>query len=612
MDGYAGRILKVDLGSGGSRVEELPLGLAEEYIGGRGFAAKLLYDEVPKEADPLGPDNRVVVAAGPLSGLLVPGAGKTTFAAKSPATNGYADSNVGGHLSPAMKYAGYDAVVIRGISGEPAYLCIDDDRVEVRDASRYWGLGCFDAEERLKADLGEDFEVAVIGPAAEKLVKFACISHDYGRQAGRAGIGAVMGSKRLKAIAVRGTGGVEVADMEAYREFACQMFQACKESESLEVWQRYGTAGVTLWANEIGAFPTRNFRSGSFEGHRNLSGENMRERIVVTDKGCFACPSPCGKYSWLSRYGVHVEGPEYETTALFGGSCALSDIEDVAYANYLCDHHGLDTISTGNVIAFAIECFEKGVITREDTGGMDLAYGDSPSIFALIERIGRREGIGDLLAEGVRAVSEKLGNGTADYAIQVKGLEVSGYESHNAPSMMLAYMTCDVGAHHNRAWSITYDIETGRDTVTRDKADKVIELQHIRPLFDCLGTCRLQWVEIGFPLELYPPMVRAVTGLDRSLSDLLHISERVWNLTRCFWIRENQGFGRSWDMPPARYWKDEMVDGPTQGTKLTLDQIGQLLDYYYERRGWDDQGIPTPEKLAELDLLGVVGEDLAG
>ncbi len=612
MDGYAGRILKVDLGSGGSRVEELPLGLAEEYIGGRGFAAKLLYDEVPKEADPLGPDNRVVVAAGPLSGLLVPGAGKTTFAAKSPATNGYADSNVGGHLSPAMKYAGYDAVVIRGISGGPAYLCIDDDRVEVRDASRYWGLGCFDAEERLKADLGEDFEVAVIGPAAEKLVKFACISHDYGRQAGRAGIGAVMGSKRLKAIAVRGTGGVEVADMEAYREFACQMFQACKESESLEVWQRYGTAGVTLWANEIGAFPTRNFRSGSFEGHRNLSGENMRERIVVTDKGCFACPSPCGKYSWLSRYGVHVEGPEYETTALFGGSCALSDIEDVAYANYLCDHHGLDTISTGNVIAFAIECFEKGVITREDTGGMDLAYGDSPSIFALIERIGRREGIGDLLAEGVRAASEKLGDGTADYAIQVKGLEVSGYESHNAPSMMLAYMTCDVGAHHNRAWSITYDIETGRDTVTRDKADKVIELQHIRPLFDCLGTCRLQWVEIGFPLELYPPMVRAVTGLDRSLSDLLHISERVWNLTRCFWIRENQGFGRSWDMPPARYWKDEMVDGPTQGTKLTLDQIGQLLDYYYERRGWDDQGIPTPEKLAELDLLGVVGEDLAG
>lgn len=612
MDGYAGRILKVDLGSGSSKVEELPLGLAEEYLGGRGFAARLLYDEVPRGADPLGPDNRVVVAAGPLSGLLVPGAGKTTFAAKSPATNGYADSNVGGHLSPTMKYAGYDAIVVGGISRGPVYLYVDDDRVEIRDASRYWGMGCLDCEQQLKADLGEDFEVVTIGPAAEKLVRFSCISHDYGRQAGRGGIGTVMGSKRLKAIAIRGTGGVKVADMEAYRDSASQMFRACKESESLEVWQRYGTAGVTLWANEIGAFPTRNFRSGSFEGHRSLSGETMRERIVVTDKGCFACPSPCGKYSRLDNYGVHVEGPEYETTALFGGSCALSDIEDVAYANYLCDHYGLDTISTGNIIAFAIECFEKGVITRKDTGGMDIAYGDSASVFALIERIGRREGIGDLLAEGVRAASWKLGRGTSDYAIQVKGLEVSGYESHHAPSMMLAYMTCDVGAHHNRAWSITYDIETGRDTVTGDKADKVIELQHVRPLFDCLGSCRLQWVEIGFPLELYPPMVRAVTGLDRSLADLLHISERVWNLTRCFWIRENRGFDRSWDMPPARYWKDEVVDGPTQGTKLTVEQIEQLLDYYYERRGWNDRGIPTREKLAELDLLEVVGESLAG
>ena len=602
LDGYGGQVLRVNLGDGTIGKSELDPELARDYLGGRGFAAKILYTELKGRTDPLGEDNKLIVAAGPLSGLLIPGAGKTTFAAKSPATGGYADSNVGGLFSAEMKYAGYDLVILEGTSAEPVYLYIDDDTVELRDANAWWGLGSITTETALKRELGEEFQIAVIGPGGENLVNYACISHDFGRQAGRAGVGAVMGSKKLKAIAVHGTKSIAVADVDEFRRIGREMYDYCKASDAWDVWVRLGTAGVNVPSNEWGSFPTRNFQSGYFEEIENMTGELMREKIVITDKACFACPCACGKYSYSKKWDVYVEGPEYETAAFLGADVGVSDIEDVAYANYLCDELGIDTISAGNVIAFATECFEKGIIGSQDTGGLELSFGDSEAVFELIQKIARREGIGDVLAEGVKHAAEVFGRDSADFAMHIKGLEISGYDSRNAPAMMLAYMTADVGAHHNRAWAITYDIEVGRDLITEDKAAKVIELQHIRPLMDCLGTCRLQWVELGLPLDYYAPAMKAITGLDRSWDDLLHVSERVWNLTRAFWMREIEGFGREWDYPPPRWYKDPVATGPTKGKFIAREDVDKLLEMYYEQRGWDHDGIPSREKLDSLGL----------
>jgi aldehyde:ferredoxin oxidoreductase len=602
LNGYGGQVLRVDLTRGTVDRSELDASMARDYLGGRGFAAKVLYSELEKGTDPLGEANKLVVAAGPLSGLLIPGAGKTTFAAKSPATGGYADSNVGGLFSAEMKYAGYDLIIVEGVSPEPVYLFIEDDEVELRDASGYWGQGAITAETALKKDLGEQFQIAIIGPGGENLVKFACICHDFGRQAGRAGVGTVMGSKKLKAIAIRGTKSIPIADVGEFRRVGREMYDFCKASDGWEVWVRLGTAGVNVPSNEWGSFPTRNFQTGHFEDMDKMTGEYMREKIVVTDKACFACPCACGKYSYTKKWDAYVEGPEYETAAFLGTDVGVSDIEDVAYANYLCDELGVDTISTGNVIAFATECYEKGVIGTRDTDGLQLSFGDPEAVFELIQKIARREGIGDTLAEGTRHAAQAFGGDSMHYAMQIKGLEISGYESRDAPAMMLAYMTADVGAHHNRAWAITYDIEVGRDAVTEDKAAKVIELQHIRPLIDCLGTCRLQWVELGMPLNLYVPAMKAITGVDRSWEDLTHIAERVWNLTRSFWVREIDGFGREWDYPPPRWYTDPVPTGPSKGKLVSRENVEKLLDMYYGQRGWSDNGIPTREKLDQLGL----------
>jgi aldehyde:ferredoxin oxidoreductase len=505
-------------------------------------------------------------------------------------------------FSAEMKYAGYDLIIVEGVSPEPVYIYIDDDTVELRDASEYWGQGAITAETALKKQLGDDFQIAVIGPGGENLVKFACICHDFGRQAGRAGVGTVMGSKKLKAIAIRGSKSIPVADVDEFRRVGREMYDYCKASDAWDVWVRLGTAGVNVPSNEWGSFPTRNFQSGHFDDMDKMTGEYMREQIVVTDKACFACPCACGKYSYSKKWDVHVEGPEYETAAFLGADVAIRDIEDVAYANYLCDELGIDTISAGNVIAFAMECFEKGIIGVQDTDGLALSFGDPEAVFELIKRIASREGIGDVLAEGVRHAARVFGGGSSDFAMEIKGLEISGYDSRNAPAMMLAYMTADIGAHHNRAWAITYDIQVGRDAVTPDKAAKVIELQHIRPLLDCLGGCRLQWVELGMPLDYYVPAMKSITGIDRSWEDLMLAAERVWNLTRAFWVREMEGFGREWDYPPPRWYTDPVQTGPTKGKLVTKENVDKLLDMYYEQRGWTENGIPTREKLDQLGL----------
>ncbi len=603
MNGYAGSLLRVDLTKGTSTVETLDPSMVRDYLGGRGFAARILYDEIPAGADPLGLDNKVVIASGCLSGTLVPAGGKVVFASRSPATGGYGESSMGGHVASEMRYAGYDVIVLQGVAPRPSYLYINNGTVEIRDAAVFWGKGAIETETALKQELGEEFQISTIGPAGENRVAFACINHDVGREAGRTGIGAVLGSKNVKAVAIRGTKSIPVADFPKMVEIGKQMYKACFDAPAFHGFVRYGTAQTVPACNGIGGFPTRNFQSGFTDGHESLSHEVMRQEIVINDKSCFSCPLSCGKYSHASteRYDVYVEGPEYETTALIGGNCALLDIKDVAYANYLCDELGMDSISTGVVISFAMECFEKGIITEKETGGIEARFGRLDAFVDLARKIALREGIGNLLADGARQAALALGGGSESFAIHVKGLEVSGYEPRKAPAMMLSYMTADIGAHHNRSCAIWYDVSVGRETL-EGKAKRVIEYQHMRPVFDLLGVCRLPWVDIDFDAAWYPRILKAVIGRPLGWNELNHISERIWNLTRMFWIKHVPGFGRQDDMPPARWFQEPVAGGPTEGAFIPRAQVERLLDDYYSLRGWDSDGRPTPHKLASLGL----------
>lgn len=603
MNGYMGKILRINLTTSEIKKEDLPEDLVKNYLGGRGFAAKILFDELKPGTDPFGPENKVIVSAGPLTGVFVPGTGKVTFASKSPATNSYGDSNMGGHFGPELKYAGYDTIIIEGKSDKPVYLYIDDDTVEIRSATEYWGKGSIQTETFLKAFLGDEFQIATIGPAGENKVFYACISHDFGRQSGRCGIGAVLGDKKVKAIAIRGTKSIPVHDFKKFEKVGKELFRHCQAHPALKEWQDYGTPSVTVWANENGIFPTKNFSTGFFEDYKGLSATEMRKKVVVTDKACMGCPMCCGKYSHVQKKGreSYAEGPEYETIALMGGNCAIGDIEDVTYLNYIADELGVDTISAGNVLGFLMECFEKGIVKKKDLDDIELKWGDVDASVKILKKISVREGIGDLLANGVKAVAKKFGKGSEKFAMHIKGLEWSGYESRNAPAMLLSYMTADIGAHHNRSWAITHDIAFGREKL-ESKAEKTIELQHIRPLFDTLDLCRLQWVELAVPLEKYAEFFQALTGINYSWADMLKISERIWNLTRLFLIRENKAVGREIDMPPARIYEEAVPTGATKGKLTKLKDIETLLDNYYKLRGWDKNGYPTPGKLKELGL----------
>jgi aldehyde:ferredoxin oxidoreductase len=625
MYGYAGLILRVDLSNTTVRKEPLPESLAEDFIGGRGFVAKMLYDELPSGIGAFDPENMLIAATGPLTGHFLPASGKTHFGTKSPATGGYADSNMGGHFGPQMKYAGYDVLVITGKAECPSYLFIDDDRVEIRPAAEYWGQGSLTAEKNFKDHLGDDYQIITIGPAGENLVRYACISHDFGRQAGRTGVGAVMGSKHLKAVAVRGSGSIAVADLkEAYAK-GKEAYRKVKAKPGFEGWTPEGTAGITNWTNEVGVFPTRNFQTSYAEHYKDINGKAVLERLKITDKGCFGCPTPCGKYghTQTSLGSAYVEGPEYETIALFGGNCVLKTIEEVAYANYVCDELGIDTISAGVVIGWAIECFQKGILTRDEIG-RTIDFSDLDSVVYLLHKIAGREGIGDLLAAGVKMAAEKTGKGSERFAIHVKGLEWSGYECRNAPSMMLAYMTADVGAHHNRAWVLGHDVagawtsvhdliasgggdEAQPKAIVSDRSVKyVIDSQHTRSLFDALGNCRLQMMELGFEEEHYAELYSLITGRTQSWQDLLKISERIWQLTRAFSVREIPDFGRHLDLPPARLTEEPIADGPNRGHVMPEEDINQLLTWYYTARGWNESGIPTRETLISAGLAEVV------
>jgi aldehyde:ferredoxin oxidoreductase len=607
MNGYAGTVLRVNLETG--KINKTPTSpeLARDFVGGRGFGVYYLFKEVPKGADPLGPENKLIISTGPFSGMLVPGGGKCDWTTKSPLTGGYADASMGGHFTAEMKYAGYDTIILEGISPKPVYLLIENEKVQILDASALWGKGAIDLEVELKHKYGEEYQIAAIGPGGENLVAYACINHDFGRQAGRGGVGAVMGSKRVKAIVIRGTKSVPVADLDGYRKAGMALYKACKDAEGLAEWTRYGTTVVTSWCDEVGALPTRNFSAGSFEGIGSINGQAMRKEIVITDKGCFGCPCPCGKYSNMKRYNTQVEGPEYETIGLMGSNLGIADIQAVAEANRLADDLGIDSISAGSCIAWAMEAYEKGILTKEDIDGLDLKFGNIEAVFTAIHKIAHREGkLGALLAQGVKRAAQQTGKGSEKFAIQVKGMEQSAYATHNATAMLLAYMTCDVGAHHNRSWAITYDLQVGRELVVPEKVARIIWLQNFRPMFDVLGSCRLQWVELSIDRNLYEPALEAITGIHRTWQDIEAVGDRIWNLTRMFWIRENEGFDRSWDLPAPRFYEEAPKTGATKGQITKFEDVQRLLDMYYDQRGWDSTGIPTPATLDRLNITSLV------
>lgn len=602
IPGYGGSMLRIQLTDRRAETSPTPESWIRDYLGGRGFVARAFWDEIRPGTDPLGPDNKLFIAPGPYSGQFFSSTGKVEFGTLSPATGGYGDSNMGGHFSLELKQAGIDLVILEGVSGSPVTVVIDNGQVTFRDASAYWADTTFDTERRLKQELGEEWQIAVIGPAALHGVLFACIQHDFGRQAGRTGVGTVMGSKRVKAIAVRGTRDVPMHDTPGAFAAGQTMLNEVMAQPGFLHWQPYGTPEVVPWANKVGAFPTRNFQTGVLEGFQGLDGPTMKARLTEIDKGCTCCAIPCGKWGTgrLNGQAMPQEGPEYEAIALVGGNLGIADIQQVAYLNGLADELGLDVISAGNVVAWTMECYERGLLGAEEIG-RPLRFGDAGAAAWMFREIAYGRGFGRVLGQGVRHAAGQVGRGSERFAMHVKGLEISGYEARYAPAMMLSYMTADVGGHHNRSWAITYDIATGQESFD-GKAERVVWLQHVRPLFDALGCCRFPWVEAGYEPEKYAGFMAHITGTACTWDDLLRISERIWNLTRMISLRHVPGFGRAYDYPPPRWMEEGATSGPVAGKHFTRAQVDDLLDRYYALRGWNRDGVPTPEKLAELGL----------
>ncbi|MEM1658481.1 MAG: aldehyde ferredoxin oxidoreductase family protein [Candidatus Jordarchaeales archaeon] len=604
--GYIGRMLVIDVSDGSYKVIDWTTEKNEwlKFVGGRGFGAKIVWEQTGKHTSPLGPENVLVMAAGPLTGLPVPGP-RISVCSLSPLTGIWGDSAVGGFAGLKLKQCGYDAVIIKGRRKKFAYLYISEDCVELRDASHLVGKGSIEAQEELRKEHGSGVATLTIGPAGENLVLFACITSDYGRQSGRTGTGAVMGSKGLKAVVFDGDRDVPVADG---RELL-RLLEEAKErimTENHELYRqfsKYGTMMTFDWAQDVACLPTRNFRESVFDGAEGINASSVEEKVMMGKRACYACPISCRTISEVKLDGetFYLDGPEYETMALLGSNLGISNVYDLVVAHYLCDHYGMDAISAGVVVGFAIECAQRGLLKLD---GLKPDWGDRETIFSLLESIAFRRGIGGILAEGVKKAAEIIGGGCENYAMHVKGLEQSGYETRAAPGMSLAYGTCDVGAHHNRSTIIGWESRNDRLGTGRDKVELQILLQHQRSLFDALGVCRFPWCETKLPFEYYVKYYRAATGIDVSERDLLKASERIFNLTRMISVR--RGISRKDDYPPKRVFSEPLPSGPFKGVKLDLEKYEHMLDMYYELRGWSRDGIPTKEKLEELGILELV------
>jgi len=630
---YNGKILRIDLSSATITVEEPPEEFYRKYMGGSALNLYYLLKEIPPGVDPFGPDNILALSVGVTTGAPISGLSRATANAKSPLTGAIGDSQSGGFWPAELKFAGFDAIIIRGKASSPVYLWIHNGKAELRDASHLWGKITGDVEGAIRQELGDEkIEVMQIGPAGEKMVRFACLINMCNRANGRTGMGAVMGSKNLKAVAVRGDQKPAVVDKEALTKLARWGAKALPTSNASGL-SKYGTANVVSVQQEAGGLPTFNFTSGVFDGWKAIDGPTMYETILKgredgkqDRKGrdtCFGCIIRCKRVAEIQEGPYKVDplygGPEYETVATLGSYCGVDNLAATAKANEICSKYGLDTISCGATIAWAMEAFEARVLNLEDTGGLELRFGNAEAMVKLTEMIGNRQGFGDVLAEGSARAAEQLGRG-AEFLITSKGQEAPAHMPHVKRSLALIYAVNPFGADHMSSdHDPSYEVafETFKDRLATigltkpqepqslgsEKVNFARKTQHLHSLLDSLSLCQFAW---GPSWQLYGPeeivkMVQAVTGWDVTIEELLTVGERRLNMLRAFNARE--GINRNQDKLPEKFFKEGLKGGPSDGWVVKKDEFEAALDEYYRQSGWDvETGTPTGETLEQLGL----------
>jgi aldehyde:ferredoxin oxidoreductase len=606
MKGWFGKILRVDLTNEAITREEVDQKVGVDFLGGRGWAIKYMMDEMDPAVDPYDPRNMLVFATGPLTGTPAPTGNRYMVVTKSPLTNALSASNSGGHFPTELKRTGFDMIIFTGRASKPVYLWVDEGEAEIRSAEHLWGKTVPETEDRLKEETDSRARVACIGPAGENLVKFASIMNDKHRAAGRSGVGAVMGSKNLKAVVVRGTRVPELAQHEAMHQYSRKLQIDIGKSSKESSLRLLGTAYVPPITNELGILPTRNFQTGRFEGVDGINGHVLREKYLKRAKACFRCPIACGRETEVNEPGYEGkgEGPEYETIGALGSGCGVDNLAAVAKANYLCNELGIDTISAGMTIACAMEMYERGLIPESDIG-KPLRFGDGEFVIELVEQIAYRKGFGDALAEGSYRLATKYGY--PEYSITAKKLEFPGYDPRGAKGMGLLYATSNIGASHmagDIAYSEVFGVPEKIDPLTPEgKPWLIYRWEDAFVIIDATGLCVFLSVRNLFDpdVKLWPTrltkMMNYATGAGYTPETLLKAAERVYNLERLFLLKA--GFTREDDTLPKRMLEEPLPEGPGKGQVVELDQ---MLPEYYRLRGWDENGVPTAEKLEELGL----------
>jgi len=592
---YCDRILRVNLSSGEIHTNPLPGNAMPLILGGKGLGAWMLYQEGASGVDPLSPDNQLIFHNGPLTGTTAPTAGRFGSTTLSPATHTYSDAYCGGYWGQMLKYAGYDALVLTGAAEEPLMLVIDDSQVEMRQADHLWGLNISETHHALQEEFGDGWQSLTIGPPGEKQRNLAGIFNET-RALARGGVGAVMGSKNLKAIITRGSGLVKVHDPQRYNRALQLAFRAVRMSSETTLLSQEGTVNILELINVMGALPTRNFQSGQFETADVLSGDSFRKHEWVKDYACFGCPIACGKYTRSIGDGLVIEGPEYETTYAFGPNCAIGDRETIIRLNWWCDEYGLDTISTGGVVGLVMEMFERDLIQASDLDGIAPQFGDAAAALALVEKMAKVEGCGEWLAQGVASIVEMYPE-AEPFAMHVKGLEMPAYHPSAAKGTALAYAISERGACHLRGAPLGELFSGSADPLSIEGKPQLFrDHQADKAVWD--SACLCYFPGYGMKLKELWQLVTAATGFDYpAVKDLELIGERISTLARAINVRE--GFRRSADTLPDRNLSQPMVGGPADGH---IVELAPMLDEYYRIMGWDSNGVPTPERMKELQL----------
>ena len=597
MAGYAGTFLRINLSTGQIDKESLDLELAAKFIGGRGLASYFLTQEVDPDVEPLDPANKLIVATGPLTGSRAPTGGRYMVVTKSPLSGTIASSNSGGFWGAELKRAGYDFIIIEGKSDKPCYIHINDDTVEIRDAGKYWGKLVGETTDLLLEDTGDPkARVLTIGPAGEKLSLLAAIMNDKYRAAGRSGVGAVMGSKNLKAIVARGTGKLKPARDDESKSVLKGVLKKIRENDvTSKGLPTYGTSVLVNVINESGIYPTNNFQESYFPTADKTSGETLAEKYLVRNVACFACPIACGRYSKVGD--VEGEGPEYETIWSYGASCGVDDLEAIIKANNWCNEYGLDTISAGATIACAMELCQKGLVDPDEIDGPALEFGSGEAIVEWTRKMGESEGFGAKLALGSARLAEQYG--APELSMSVKKLELPAYDVRGIQGHGLQSATSNRGGCHVRGYLIAPEIiglpEKLDPLSIEGKAVWVKIFQDLTAVIDSLGLCLFTSFALG--ADDYRDMFNAIAGQDLTTESLLQAGDRIWNLERMFNLKA--GVGPEQDKLPRRLLAEPISSGPCKGH---VHRLPELLPEYYKERGWDEKGLPTEEKLAQLEI----------